>query len=69
MTKLICTADLLQGPVVFEELCLKQYRQLLKCFLGDEVSTDLIFNNTNNILKELTNLTQQQIDNLNFIDY
>jgi hypothetical protein len=69
MAKLISTADLLQSSLDFKELDLKQYRQLLKCFLGDEVYTDLIFNNTDNIIKELTSLSYKQINNLNFLDY
>jgi len=69
MAKLISTADLLQSSLNFKELDLKQYRQLLKCFLGDEVYADLIFNNTDNIIKELTPLSNKQIKNLNFLDY
>jgi len=69
MAKLISTADLLQSSLDFKELDLKQYRQLLKCFLGDEVYADLIFNNTDNIIKELTSLSYKQINNLNFLDY
>jgi hypothetical protein len=69
MAKLISTADLLQSSLDFKELDLKQYRQLLKCFLGDEVYADLIFNNTDNIIKELTSLSYKQIANLNFLDY
>jgi len=69
MAKLISTADLLQSSLNFKELDLKQYRQLLKCFLGDEVYADLIFNNTDNIIKELTPLSYKQINNLNFLDY
>ena len=66
MAKLISTADLLQSSLDFKELDLKQYRQLLKCFLGDEVYADLIFNNTDNIIKELTSLSYKEITNLNF---
>lgn len=69
MAKLISTADLLQSSLDFKELDLKQYRQLLKCFLGDEVYADLIFNNTDHIIKELTSLSYKQINNLNFLDY
>ena len=69
MAKLISTADLLQSSLDFKELDLKQYRQLLKCFLGDEVYADLIFNNTDNIIKELTSLSYKEITNLNFLDY
>jgi hypothetical protein len=69
MSRLISTASLLYGLVTFKELELCQYRQLLKCFLGDDVFPELIFNNTDLIIKELTDLTQDQIDNLSFIDY
>lgn len=69
MAKLISTADLLQCSLNFKELNLKQYRQLLKCFLGDEVYADLIFNNTDSIIKELTSLSYKEITNLNFLDY
>ena len=69
MSKLISTANLFFDTVKFKELTLKQYRQLLKCFLGDEISTELIFNNTDNILAEVTNLSERQIKNLSFLDY
>lgn len=69
MTKLISTANLLQESINFTELNLSQYRQLLKCFLGDDVYPKLIFNNTDNIIKELTHLTQIEIANLSFLDY
>ena len=69
MAKLISTADLLQSSLNYKELDLKQYRQLLKCFIGDEVYADLIFYNTDNIIKELTSLSYKQIANLNFLDY
>jgi len=69
MTRLISTATLLQSSVNFKELTLNQYRQLLKCFIGDDISPAFIFSNTNSIIKELTDLTQYQIDNLSFLDY
>ncbi len=69
MAKLISTANLLSSTVKFNELTLKQYRQLLKCFLGDEISTELIFNNIDTILTEVTDLSEKQIKNLSFLDY
>lgn len=69
MTKLICTASLLQGTINFQELSLKQYRQLLKCFLGDEVDINFILLNTNTLLKKLTCLSEKEINQLNFLDY
>jgi hypothetical protein len=69
MSKFICTAELHNSAVVFKELNFQQYRQLLKCFLGDEVYPELIFSNINEILSELTDLNLKQIDNLSYLDY
>lgn len=69
MGNLISQASLLQKEVEFKELSLNQYRQLLKCFIGDEIDAKFIFANTNNILQTLTNLTHKEIKQLNFVDY
>lgn len=69
MANLISAANLLQTTLNFTELNLKQYRQLLKCFLGDEIYPDTIFANTDVIIKDLTSLSSNQIDNLSFLDY
>lgn len=69
MAKLLSNAQLLQTTVKYKELSFKQYRQLLKCFIGDDIYSDTIFLNTDNILKELTDLTESQINNLSFLDY
>lgn len=69
MGNLISRATLLQKEIEFKELTLSQYRQLLKCFIGDEIDSKFIFLNTNSILQTLTNLTKKEIDELNFVDY
>lgn len=69
MGNLISQASLLQKEVEFKELTLSQYRQLLKCFIGDEIDPKFIFTNTNNILQSLTNLTEKEIKQLSFVDY
>lgn len=69
MGNLISQASLLQKEVEFKELTLSQYRQLLKCFIGDEIDSKFIFTNTNNILQSLTNLTEKEIKQLSFVDY
>lgn len=69
MAKFVCTAQLLQNTIDYKELNFNQYRQLLKCFLGDDVYSELIFSNVNNVIKELTDLTDEAIKNLNFLDY
>lgn len=55
--------------VLCKELKFKQYRNLLKCFLGDEIDTKLILLNSDYIIKSCTNLTDHEIQNLSYIDY
>ena len=69
MGKLISQATLLQKKIEFKELNLSQYRQLLKCFIGDEIDLKFVYSNTNNILQTLTNLTDKEIKQLSFVDY
>lgn len=69
MGKLISQATLLQKEIEFKELNLNQYRQLLKCFIGDEIDLKFVYSNTNNILQTLTNLTDKEIKQLSFVDY
>jgi hypothetical protein len=65
----ITKAQLLNNSVTFQELKFKDYRNLLKCFLGDEINSELIFTNINSILRNTCTLTNDEILNLNFIDY
>ena len=69
MGKLISQATLLQKEIEFKELNLSQYRQLLKCFIGDEIDLKFVYSNTNNILHTLTDLTDKEIKQLSFVDY
>ena len=69
MGKLISQATLLQKEIEFKELNLSQYRQLLKCFIGDEIDLKFVYSNTNNILQTLTDLTDKEIKQLSFVDY
>lgn len=69
MGKLISCANLLQKELEFKELNLNQYRQLLKCFVGDEIDFSFLYRNTNDILQTLTNLSIEEIKLLNFVDY
>ena len=69
MGNLISHASLLQKEIEFKELNLSQYRQLLKCFIGDEIDLKFVYSNTNNILQTLTDLTDKEIKQLSFVDY
>jgi hypothetical protein len=69
MGKLISYANLLQKSLEFKELNLNQYRQLLKCFVGDEIDFNFIYRNINDILHSLTSLSIEEIKQLSFADY
>jgi hypothetical protein len=69
MGKLISFANLLQRKIEFKELSLNQYRQLLKCFVGDEIDFNFIYRNFNDILHDLTGLSIKEIKQLSFVDY
>jgi hypothetical protein len=69
MDGFVSTAQLTNRKVTFRELKLSEYRQLLKCFLGDEIDPISIFNNTDQIFKNVTNLTLNEIKKLSFVDY
>jgi len=53
--------------VEYQELNLKQYRNLLKCLLGDEIVPEHIILNTNKLLLEITDL--QNLNELSYIEY
>jgi hypothetical protein len=67
VTSTVYSVELLQKNVDYTEINLKQYRSLLKCFLGDDIFPELIFKNTNNLLLSVTNI--KDLNKLNFIDY
>lgn len=62
-------ATLLQKNVVYEELKFKDYKNFIKSFFGDEIDPEIIFLNTKQVLLTTTCLSEQEIKNLNFIDY
>jgi hypothetical protein len=55
--------------VIYQELKVKQYKNILKCLLDDSSVTDILFLNINKILLECTNLTPQELSNLDILDY
>lgn len=69
MSELLTSFQLNNRQIVYKELKLKQYKTLLKCLITEPIdSFNLIFN-LNNILEQITNLTQEDILNLNLLEY
>jgi hypothetical protein len=65
----LTNAELLYSTVQIKELTFRQYRNLLKCFLGDDIDPKIVFLNINKILEQTTNLSRDEINLLTFIDY
>jgi hypothetical protein len=55
--------------VIYQELKVKQYKNILKCLLDESPSPDILFLNLNKILLESTNLTTKELDELDVVDY
>jgi len=69
---LLNTVNLSNNVILkYKELTFKQYRTLVKCLLGNELYTDFVFLNLNNILQDC--IVEKNIKNLlkeiHYIDY
>jgi hypothetical protein len=60
--KLSCNKE-----IYCNEINVKQYKTLLKCFLGENLNSDIIFKNLNTII--LQNTEYKDLKELNFFDY
>jgi hypothetical protein len=69
VSSLLTHIQLANKQVVYKELKLKQYKTILKCLIGDTVNIYNLLLNLNNILTEITNLTKEDILNLNLLEY
>ena len=55
--------------ILYKELRVKHLKVIYKTLLGDMPDPKIVFTNFNNILKEVTFLTEDEIFELNFIEY
>lgn len=55
--------------IIYKELKLKQYKTVLKCLYTDPIDVPNLLLNLNNILTRVTNLTEDEILNLNLLEY
>jgi hypothetical protein len=66
---LLTYLQLSNKQVIYKELKLKHYKTLLKCLIGDQIDVSNLLLNVNNILQDITNLTLDEILNLNLLEY
>ena len=59
----------LDKEVLYSELRVKDYKTILKCLLGTSIDITALFLNLNSILVSITNLTKEQLLDLNIIEY
>lgn len=55
--------------IVFRELKVKHLKIIYKCLLGDEPDPKIIIKNFNNIIQHITDLSEEEILNLNFLEF
>lgn len=55
--------------ILGKEITFKQYRNFLKCLLGDTINADVLFNNFNTILNHSILTSNFNAEKLNYIDY
>jgi hypothetical protein len=56
-------------PIIYKELTLKEYKNILKSLLSDPIDTDSILLNLNRILINITSLKEEELINLNLLEY
>lgn len=69
MDGLLTYLQLSNKQVIYKELKLKHYKIILKCLIGDQIDIPNFLLNINSILEEITNLSQDDILNLNLLEY
>jgi hypothetical protein len=58
-----------EDSIFYKELKVKHLKIIYKCLFGDDPNADIVKENLNNILCELTSLTVNRIETLDFVDY
>jgi hypothetical protein len=55
--------------IFYKELKVKHLKIIYKTLFGDDPDPETVFTNFNNILTDITNLSQENLQKLNFLDY
>lgn len=69
MSELLTRFQLNNKQIIYKELKLKQYKIILKCLIAEPIDVFNLILNLNNILEQITNLTREEIFNLNLLEY
>jgi len=69
VSDLLTVLKISNKEITYKELKLKQYKVILKCLYADPIDTSNLLLNLNSILTQITNLTQEEILNLNLLEY
>jgi hypothetical protein len=69
MTGFLTTLNFKDQNIVFKELTLKSYKTILKSLLNDPIDVNNLLLNINSILTDITSLTNQQLLELNLLEY
>jgi hypothetical protein len=69
VSDLLTELQLSNKVIVYKELKLKHYKNILKCLYSEPINPSNLFLNLNFILEQITNLTKEEIINLNCLEY
>jgi hypothetical protein len=69
VSELLTALKVSNKEIIYKELKLKQYKTILKCLYTDPIDIPNLILNLNNILTLITNLTIEEISNLNLLEY
>lgn len=68
-SKFVINTNISNKDIIYNELKVRHLKILLKCLTSNSPDPILLFNNLDNILTEITNLSIDEIKSLNFLEY
>jgi|688.fasta_scaffold495494_2 hypothetical protein len=61
--------NLIEGPISFSELTVRDYKELLKCILGDDPNKQTFVETVSEVFSNLTKKSEEGFKNLNALDF
>jgi hypothetical protein len=61
--------NLIEGPILFSELSVRDYKELLKCILGDEPNKQTFVETVSEVFSNITKKPEDYFKDLNVLDF
>lgn len=65
----INSANLYYNSLFYKELKVKHLKTIYKCLIGNDIDINILFANLNNILIQLTSLSEEKIKKISVVDF